>query len=70
MERQKAFNLNFTGKTLPVLLTERGKVSGQLNGYSPYLQNVHTSLPDEYLGKIVDLEITHATASSLTGQIK
>ena len=70
LERQKAFNLNFIGKTLPVLLTEHGKVSRQLNGYSPYLQNVHVSLPDEYLGKIVDLTITHATASSLTGQPK
>ena len=70
LERQKAFNLNFIGKTVPVLLTERGKVSGQLNGYSPYLQNVHVSLPDEYLGKIIDLEITQATASSLTGQKK
>lgn len=70
LERQKAFNLKFIGKTLPVLLTERGKAKGQLNGYSPYLQNVHVSLPDEFLGKIVDLEITQATASSLTGQTK
>ena len=70
LERQKAFNLKFVGQTVPVLLTERGKASGQLNGYSPYLQNVHVSLPDEFLGKIVDLEITKATASSLTGKTK
>ena len=69
LERQKAFNLKFIDKTLPVLLTEQGKQKGQLNGYSPYLQNVHVSLPEEFLGKIVDLQITNATASSLTGQI-
>ena len=68
LERQKAFNLKFIHQTLPVLLTEKGKQDGQLNGYSPYLQNVHVTLPEEYLGKIVDLEITNATASSLTGQ--
>lgn len=69
MERQKAFNLKFVGQTLPVLLTEKGREEGQLNGYSPYLQNVHTSLPESYLGKIVDLKISQATATSLSGTI-
>ncbi len=69
LERQKAFNLKFVGQTLPVLLTERGRAGGQLNGYSPYLQNVHVTLPDTYLGKIVDLKIEKATASSLSGKI-
>lgn len=69
MERQKAFNVGFIGKTLPVLLTEKGRDKGQLNGYSPYLQNVHATLSGDYLGKIVDLKITKATASSLSGTI-
>lgn len=68
LERQKAFNLKFEGQTLPVLLTEKGRAEGQLNGYSPYLQNVHVTLPDSWLGKIVDLKITKATASSLSGK--
>lgn len=67
---QKKYNEAFVGKTLPVLLTELGKQPGQLNGYSPYLQNVHVSLPEARLGDLVDLEITKATASSLSGKIK
>lgn len=69
LERQKAFNLKDVGKVMSVLLTEKGKQDGQLNGYSPYLQNVHVSLPDSCLGQIVDLKITKATASSLSGEL-
>lgn len=65
---QKAYNLRFVGQTLPVLLTEHGKEKGQLNGYSPYLQNVHVCLPENRLGDIVDLHITGATASSLSAE--
>ena len=69
LERQKAFNLKDVGKVMSVLLTEKGKQDGQLNGYSPYLQNVHVSLPDSSLGQIVNLKITKATASSLSGEV-
>lgn len=68
LEHQKAFNKKFEGKTLEVLLTEKGKQNGQLNGYSPYLQNVHISLDETYLGQIVKAKIITATASSLSGE--
>ena len=69
LKLQKSYNQTFIGKNLPVLLTERGKQKGQLNGYSPYLQNVHVSLPEERLGDIVTLHISAATASSLSGEL-
>ncbi len=67
LKQQQEFNTQTIGKILPVLLTERGKKSGQLVGYTPYLQGTHVSLPDEYLNQIVMLEITDASATSLTG---
>ncbi len=67
LERQKAFNLKFVGQTVEVLLTERGKQKGQLCGYSPYLQSVHLLTDDCNLGKIVNVKITSASASSLSG---
>ena len=67
LQHQKAYNLSYIGKTLPVLLAEKTK-KGQWLGYSPYLQNVHVESQDNLYGKIVDLKITDATASSLTGQ--
>ena len=68
LDHQKAFNMKFKGQVLDVLLTEYGHQFGQLNGYSPYLQNVHISLDESFLGKIVKAQITGATASSLSGE--
>ena len=68
LEHQKAFNQKFKGKIVEVLLTEYGRQKGQLNGYSPYLQNVHISLDESYLGKIVQAKIVSTTASSLSGE--
>ena len=67
LKQQQEFNTQTVGKILPVLLTERGKKSGQLVGYTPYLQGTHVSLPDEFLNQIVMLEITDASATPLTG---
>ncbi|MBQ8251124.1 MAG: tRNA (N6-isopentenyl adenosine(37)-C2)-methylthiotransferase MiaB [Alphaproteobacteria bacterium] len=67
LKQQQEFNSQTVGKILPVLLTERGKKEGQLVGYTPYLQGTHVSLPDTFLNQIVMLEITDASATSLTG---
>lgn len=67
LKQQQEFNSQTVGKILPVLLTERGKKEGQLVGYTPYLQGTHVSLPDAFLNQIVMLEITDASATSLTG---
>lgn len=69
LEQQKEAYESVVGKTLPVLLTEKGKKDGQLIGYTPYLQSTHVSLDDSYLNKIVPLKITKASATSLSSEL-
>lgn len=69
LAQQKAFNLGTIGKTLDVLMVERGKEKGQISGYTPYLQNTHVVADKALLGQIVRVNITGATATSLTGRI-
>ena len=69
LKQQKAFNLNTVGKNLPVLLTEKGRQKGQLLGYTPYLQPTHVTADETLFGQIVNVEITDATATSLTGEL-
>lgn len=69
LSQQKAFNLNTVGKKLPVLLAEKGRQKGQLLGYTPYLQPTHVSADEMLFGQIVNVKITGATATSLTGDV-
>lgn len=68
LAQQKHFNEATIGKTLDILLIERGKEAGQLSGYTPYLQNTHIQADDSQLGQIVRVKITAASATSLAGQ--
>ena len=70
LSQQKQFNLNTIGKTLDILLVEKGKEKGQLSGYTPYLQNAHISKGPHKIGDIVSVKIISATATSLTAEIK
>ena len=70
LSKQKQYNQKSVGKTLPVLFTDKGRRAGQLNGYSPYLQNVNVTADSSLLGQIVDVKIDGATASCLSGKIK
>ena len=67
--QQRAFNEATVGKTLEVLLTERGKQRGQLVGYTPYMQGTVVKAPLKMLGEIVRVKITSASATALTGEI-
>ena len=67
--QQRAFNEATVGRELDVLLTERGKIRGQLVGYSPYMQGTVVKAPLSELGKIVCVKITSASATALTGKI-
>lgn len=69
LSQQKQAYEKQVGRVLPVLLTERGRQKGQLNGYTPYLQNAHVSADAALLGQIVPLKITAASATSLTGEL-
>jgi len=69
LSQQKQFNQDTVGRTLEVLMIENGTEKGQISGYTPYLQNAHVAAPKKYLGQIVSVQITGATATSLSGKI-
>lgn len=68
LEQQKEFNQKTIGKTLSVLLVEKGKEKGQLTGYTPYLQSTHVKMDTRFLNTIQSLKITGASATSLTSE--
>ena len=57
------------GKVFDVLLMEKGKVRGQLLGYSPYMQGTVVKAPAKMLGEIVRVKVTGATATALKAEI-
>lgn len=67
LEQQKQAFEQMLGKTVPVLLTEKGKKEGQLIGYTPYLQSTHVTASNACLNTIQLLKITKASATSLSG---
>jgi tRNA-2-methylthio-N6-dimethylallyladenosine synthase len=68
-EQQSAFNTAQVGRTLPVLVTGKGRNPGQAHGRSPYLQAVHFDGPDHLSGQTVDVKIRAASLNSLTGEL-
>ena len=68
-EQQTAFNAAQIGKTLPVLVTGKGRNAGQMHGRSPYLQAVHFNGAETLNGQIVDVKIVAASLNSLTGEL-
>lgn len=70
-EKQMEFNRNSIGQTMPVLFTAPGKFEGQVQGKSPYLQNVFVKgeISDLY-GKICNVKINEALQTSLGGELE
>ena len=68
--QQAAFNAACVGNKISVLLEKPGRGEGQLVGRSPYLQAVHVDNCEAEINTIVDVVISAATRSSLTGVIK
>ena len=66
---QREFNTMALDKTLEVLLTNKGKLSGQLTGFSQYLHSVVLDNTAELLGKIVPVKINKILSNSLKGDI-
>jgi len=52
-----------------VLVSGTGKRDGQLHGRSPYLQSVHFQGSTDLMNQIVNVEVSGATMSSLTGEM-
>ncbi|MFN4184586.1 MAG: tRNA (N6-isopentenyl adenosine(37)-C2)-methylthiotransferase MiaB [Hyphomonas sp.] len=67
--QQTEFNASQIGKTLPVLVTGKGRNEGQMHGRSPYLQAVHFDGPETLNGQIVDVKIVGASLNSLAGEL-
>ena len=67
--QQSAFNAAQIGRTLPVLVTGKGRNPGQMHGRSPYLQAVHFDGPESLAGQIVDVKVCGASLNSLTGDL-
>ncbi len=67
--QQSAFNAAQIGRTLPILVTGKGRNPGQMHGRSPYLQAVHFDGPESLTGRIVDVKVRSASLNSLTGEL-
>ena len=63
----RAFNAQFAGRTVQVLLEKPGKLPGQLVGRTPYLQAVQVMAPRAMIGSLVPVEITEIGSNTLFG---
>ena len=65
----RAFNAEFAGKTLDVLLEKPGRHPGQLVGRTPYLQTVQVTAPRSLTGSVLPVTITEVGSNSLFGSL-
>ncbi len=63
------FNQKFIGKTLPVLFDRPGSRPGQLHGRTPWNQAIHVCAPDALCGRLEQVRVTQASATSLGGEL-
>jgi tRNA-2-methylthio-N6-dimethylallyladenosine synthase len=66
---QRAFNAQFAGRGLDVLLDKPGRRPGQLVGRSPYLQAVQVIAPRSLIGRIARVTVTEVGSNSLFGAL-
>ncbi|MGH6726714.1 MAG: tRNA (N6-isopentenyl adenosine(37)-C2)-methylthiotransferase MiaB [Pseudolabrys sp.] len=67
--RWRAFNAQFAGSTIEVLLEKPGKRPGQLVGRSPYGQAVQVKAPRSAIGSLVDVAIAEIGSNTLFGTL-
>jgi len=67
--RWQAFNGQFAGSTIEVLLEKPGKRAGQLVGRTPYGQAVQVEAPRSAIGSLVDVAITKIGSNTLFGAL-
>lgn len=68
-EQHTAFNKAAIGKVMDVLLDGYGRQDSQLHGRTPYNQAIHVTTDRANFGRIMKVQVTNATATSLTGEI-
>ncbi len=69
-DQQNAFNDQFVGTSIPVLLTSHGRKKGQIVGRSPWLQPVHINGSDHLIGQERLVHITARLSHSLLGNLE
>jgi tRNA-2-methylthio-N6-dimethylallyladenosine synthase len=67
--RWRAFNTQFLGRKVEVLLEKPGKLPGQLVGRTPYLQSVQVMAPRSAIGSLVTVDITDTGTNTLFGAL-
>ena len=73
--QQNTFNQKFLGATTPVLFESKGiRSKNQIVGKSPYLQTVivnisENQIPQDFFGKILNVEITSVLENTLAGKV-
>jgi tRNA-2-methylthio-N6-dimethylallyladenosine synthase len=67
--QQRAFNEQQIGAVLPVLVAQRGRMQGQVQGRSPYLQAVHFDGEAGVIGDVVRVRIDGASQNSLSARV-
>ncbi len=67
-DQQTAFNASQVGRVLPILFDRKGRLEGQIQGRSPYMQSVYCDGPETLIGQIAPVRITKATLNSLSGE--
>ena len=65
----RAFNGQFAGRTVEVLLEKPGKLPGQLVGRTPYLQAVQVMAPRSLIGSVVPVTVTEIGTNTLFGAL-
>jgi tRNA-2-methylthio-N6-dimethylallyladenosine synthase len=67
--QQEKFNKSKLGSTISVLFNREGRLEGQMQGRSPYMQSVYVDNGISHANRLVDVHITGAYANSLKGEI-
>lgn len=70
LKQQAELNQSSIGKIMPVLFEKEGKFKDHVVGKTPYMQSAYVENIDKsLLGKIVNMKITKALPTSITGEI-
>ncbi len=64
----RAFNAQFSGRTVDVLFEKPGKLPGQLVGRTPYLQAVQVMAPRTLIGSLVPVAITEIGSNTCSAR--
>ena len=65
---QVEFNATTVGRRTEILLERKGRHPGQLIGKTPWLQSVHVTAPELFIGDMVEVDVISAGPNSLAGQ--